>query len=178
MTKAQWEAKFGGGQRVRKEGWDPGHWIIFDYFDDDGDIVGFDERGEDANVFIDGYGPSGRWEKYEEPMECPIYLGDKPEKTKVVSIDAGLIDEAKTLIQGTRHGEHGSFADNVTKLGNLMTALTDKTYSRHELRSFFIALKLCRRPENHFGKDSLTDLIGYVQLAYNDQELHKGEKDV
>jgi len=107
----------------------------------------------------------------------PPYTILNPTKEKMTNTN--LIDDAKNLIQGSRNKEHGAFADNVSKLGMFMQGLTGREYSRHELRSFFIALKLCRRPKDGFGEDSLKDLIGYIQLTYNDQlldeELAKGE---
>ena len=84
-----------------------------------------------------------------------------------------LIDTAKKLIKGARPKEYGEFADNIDRLQLLMFSLTGKDYSRHELRSFFIALKLCRHDQNGFTDDTLTDLIGYIQLIGNDQDEHK-----
>jgi len=85
-----------------------------------------------------------------------------------------ILDKAKSLITGDRPAEHGEFSDNVTKLGMFMTGLTGKEYTRHECRSFFIALKLCRVQGDKFGSDSLVDLCGYADLINEDQEKQAG----
>jgi len=81
-----------------------------------------------------------------------------------------ILDKAKKLIKGARPKEYGSFHDNIDRMNILMFSLTGKQYTTHELRSFFIALKLCRHDQDGFSDDTLTDLIGYCQLIKNDQD--------
>jgi hypothetical protein len=86
-----------------------------------------------------------------------------------------LLRESAELLTKTRFGEYGTFTDNIDRLKLLMLCLTGEDYSDHEVRSFFIALKLCRHDQESYSRDTLLDLIGYCQLINNDQEL-RGKK--
>lgn len=80
-----------------------------------------------------------------------------------------ILRQAYKMINGKRNEKYGTFAENIDNMEPLMEALTGNTYTRHELRSFFIALKLCRTNHKKFNTDELRDLAGYCGLIEDDQ---------
>jgi len=82
--------------------------------------------------------------------------------------------KARELITGDRFEHYGRFSDNVEAMQLLMEGMTGRKFSKHEIHSFFIALKLAR---NHAGKwwntDELVDLCGYLSLIDEIQERGK-----
>jgi len=80
-----------------------------------------------------------------------------------------ILDEAKNLITGSRNKTYGSFSENVVRVQLLMEGMTGRKPSRHEVHSYFLALKLCRSGNVDWTEDTLTDLCGYAALINEDR---------
>jgi len=46
-----------------------------------------------------------------------------------------------------------------------MSVLTGRSFNRHDIHSFLLALKLCRTKDREWSEDGLTDLAGYAALV-------------
>jgi len=81
-----------------------------------------------------------------------------------------VLERAIKLVEDERPGEHGDFKDNVSDMIVIMSVLTGRSFNRHDIHSFLLALKLCRTKDREWSEDGLTDLAGYAALVAEDQE--------
>ena len=79
-----------------------------------------------------------------------------------------LLSNAVSLITGVRGQNYGKFKNNIRDIQLLMEGMTGKSYTRHEIYSFILALKLSRNIGKGWSEDTLTDLAGYAALIHED----------
>jgi len=82
-----------------------------------------------------------------------------------------LLTKAQALISGPRPREYGTFEDNVSDIQILMSAMTSRRPSRHEVHSFILSLKLCRNKGEGWSEDTMVDFAAYAALINADNKI-------
>lgn len=74
-----------------------------------------------------------------------------------------ILDEAKTIVEGSRQADYGSPVEGFELIAKLASLITGKDLAPDDCCSVLIAVKLSRETFNH-KRDNLVDLCGYAYI--------------
>ncbi len=76
----------------------------------------------------------------------------------------GMIDEAKTIVDGKRQEDYGNMNDSFLRIAGLWSAYTGITITKYDVAKMMMLLKVSRA-KNGNHRDSYVDIVGYVECV-------------
>jgi hypothetical protein len=89
----------------------------------------------------------------------------------------GMIDEAKSIVEGKRNEDYGNINDSFLRIAGLWSAYTGFTITKYDVAKMMILLKVSRA-KNGNHRDSYVDIVGYVECVDKLMALDEDCKDV
>ena len=89
----------------------------------------------------------------------------------------GILDEAKTIVDGKRQEDYGNMNDSFLRIAGLWSAYTGITITKYDVAKMMMLLKVSRA-KNGNHRDSYVDIVGYVECVDQMLSLDEGCKDV
>lgn len=89
----------------------------------------------------------------------------------------GILDEAKTIVDGKRHEDYGNMNDSFLRIAGLWSAYLGIHVDKFDVAKMMILLKVSRA-KNGNHRDSYVDIVGYVECVDKLLALDEGYKDV
>lgn len=76
----------------------------------------------------------------------------------------GILDEAKTIVDGKRQEDYGNMNDSFLRIAGLWSAYLGIHVDKYDVAKMMILLKVSRAKDgNH--RDSYVDIVGYVECV-------------
>lgn len=76
----------------------------------------------------------------------------------------GILDEAKTIVDGKRQEDYGDMDDSFSRIAGLWSAYLGMDVDKFDVAKMMILLKVSRAKKgNH--RDSYVDIVGYVECV-------------
>ena len=76
----------------------------------------------------------------------------------------GIVDEAKTIVDGKRNEDYGNINDSFLRIAGLWSAYLGIHVDKFDVAKMMILLKVSRaKNANH--RDSYVDIVGYVECV-------------
>lgn len=76
----------------------------------------------------------------------------------------GMIDEAKTIVDGKRQEDYGNMNDSFLRIAGLWSAYLGIHVDKFDVAKMMILLKVSRA-KNGNHRDSYVDIVGYVECV-------------
>ncbi|MGN1216731.1 MAG: DUF6378 domain-containing protein [Phocaeicola sp.] len=86
-----------------------------------------------------------------------------------------ILDDAKTIIEGSRQSDYGDPVESFEKIAKTASMITGKDLSPNECCAVLMAVKIVRESYRH-KRDNLVDLCGYAEIMNEIQESDKKEE--